>query len=484
MKVNTDLDYSTRDYEGFRTDLIKGLQQRIPEYTDTSQTDAGIVILELLAHNLDLLSYYNDKTANEVYLDTAKERSNIINLAKMLGYTFNDGRPSQFEQVFEIVPQDTEFTIPMRYLVKTTGNSVEESLYFETDNELVIPPNCVGNEKDAEGNYLYSVPVTQGYTVKGEIVGTSDGSANQSFTLNNYPVIKDSISLVITESTGEIEEWTRVENFLNSSPKDKHFVVSISANDKGVITFGNGRSGKIPSVKLDGIEATYRVGGGEIGNVSAMTINQMEQKLAGIVQTYNPSSAIVLGVDKEDDETIKTKAKSSFKSTWGAITLADYVDIAKTYLEIIDATSVKGDTKFDVVVTILPNNYNTSTPEYLNNLRTRLLKDYEERRVLGVEVYVRFAEKVNVTPQIELHLFPQTKKEDIGNLVSSIMKAEFGENTRMLGESIHPSEIISQLMALEGVKFVTCEIPDLPEEVLPSQVLDTQNYTLSMIGGF
>ena len=131
MKVNTDLDYSTRDYEGFRTDLIKGLQQRIPEYTDTSQTDAGIVILELLAHNLDLLSYYNDKTANEVYLDTAKERSNIIMLAKMLGYVFDDGRPSEFKQVFEIIPQDTDFIIPRGYIVKTTESTVEPRYYLK-----------------------------------------------------------------------------------------------------------------------------------------------------------------------------------------------------------------------------------------------------------------------------------------------------------------------------------------------------------------
>ena len=53
LKVNSQIDYSTRDYEGFRTDMITGLQKRIPEYTDVSQSDAGIVILELLAHGLD-----------------------------------------------------------------------------------------------------------------------------------------------------------------------------------------------------------------------------------------------------------------------------------------------------------------------------------------------------------------------------------------------------------------------------------------------
>lgn len=483
MKFNTDLDYSTRDYEGFRTDLINGLQKRIPEYTDTSQTDAGIVILELLAHSLDLLSYYNDKTANEVYLDTARERKNIINLAKMMGYIFNDGRPSQFEQVFEITPQEEEFVIPRGYSIKTKGNSVEEPLYFETDIDLVIPPNCVGNEKDEQGNYLYSVPITQGYSVTDEVLGTSDGTPNQTFQLNNYPVIKDSVSLVVTEANGEIEEWTRVDNFLNSSPSDKHFTVSISADDKGIITLGNGNSGTIPSIRLDGIVASYRVGGGEVGNVSAMTINQMEQKLAGIVTTYNPYNAKVLGIDKEDNDTIKAKAKSSFRATWGAITLDDYSAICSRDIRVLDAVSTTGNDKLDVKITILPKDYGDLTEGDLKTLEDSLLAEIKPHKALGVDVYINYPRKLPITPNISVTLYPNYLRKDVNYLIDCAMKDTFNTNNMKLGEGIHQSQIVRELMQIEGIKYVECTIPNYPETIEATDIVIMNNYELSTTGG-
>lgn len=483
MKINPNVDYSTRDYEGFRSDMIRGLQERIPEYTDTSQTDAGIVLIELLAHNLDLLSYYNDKTANEVYLDTAKERSNIIMLAKMLGYVFNDGRPSEFKQVFEIIPQDTDFVIPKGYVVKTTESTVEPEVLFETDFELVIPKGCVGNEKDGDGNYLYLANVVQGYTITDEVVGTSNETPNQTFYLNHAPVIKDSISLNITESTGLTEEWTRVDNFLNSSPTDKHFTVTIDASDRGIITFGNGKSGKIPTAYSEGIVATYRVGGGEVGNVSPYSINQAEQKLSGLVRTYNPYSATVLGVDKEEDDIIRVKAKSHFNSTWGAITLNDYKEVAKSLVEVLDATSTKGNTDFDVIVTLLPKGYSKMTEQELTLLKNRLKVIYEDKKVLGVDVYLKFAEIVNINPSIQVHLYPNVLKKDVDYLVGCAINSAFKGDSRQLNQSLHPSEIISELMQIEGVKYVNCTIPDLPSEVNYNQVVYVENYTLEIIGG-
>lgn len=483
MKINPNVDYSTRDYEGFRSDMIRGLQERIPEYTDTSQTDAGIVLIELLAHNLDLLSYYNDKTANEVYLDTAKERSNIIMLAKMLGYVFNDGRPSEFKQVFEIIPQDTDFVIPKGYVVKTTESTVEPEVLFETDFELVIPKGCVGNEKDGDGNYLYLANVVQGYTITDEVVGTSNETPNQTFYLNHAPVIKDSISLNITESTGLTEEWTRVDNFLNSSPTDKHFTVTIDASDRGIITFGNGKSGKIPTAYSEGIVATYRVGGGEVGNVSPYSINQAEQKLSGLVRTYNPYSATVLGVDKEEDDIIRVKAKSHFNSTWGAITLNDYKEVAKSLVEVLDATSTKGNTDFDVIVTLLPKGYTKMTEQELTLLKNRLKVIYEDKKVLGVDVYLKFAEIVNINPSIQVHLYPNVLKKDVDYLVGCAINSAFKGDSRQLNQSLHPSEIISELMQIEGVKYVNCTIPDLPSEVNYNQVVYVENYTLEIIGG-
>ena len=56
MNSKNNFDYTTRDYEGFRTLMIDKLSEVMPEYTDTRQSDAGIVILEQLD---DRINYFN-----------------------------------------------------------------------------------------------------------------------------------------------------------------------------------------------------------------------------------------------------------------------------------------------------------------------------------------------------------------------------------------------------------------------------------------
>ena len=64
------LDYTTRDYEGFRSLMIEKLKELMPEYTDIRQSDAGVVILELNAMCLDILSYYLDVIVDVCFLVT------------------------------------------------------------------------------------------------------------------------------------------------------------------------------------------------------------------------------------------------------------------------------------------------------------------------------------------------------------------------------------------------------------------------------
>lgn len=152
MKYRSNVDYTTRDYEGFRNDMIELLKKKIPEYSDFSESDMGIVLIELLAHGLDVISFYNDKIANEIFPDTATERESIIKHCRRLGYELKNATPSQYYQVFKIVPQESTYVIPRGTRLYTKG---DDSVEFELIEDLKIPPNCTGLEKDGHGNYLY-----------------------------------------------------------------------------------------------------------------------------------------------------------------------------------------------------------------------------------------------------------------------------------------------------------------------------------------
>src|ERR1044071_7357143 len=80
------IDYLARDYNSFRRALVDLIPAKMPEWTDRSGASFGIVLIELFAYMADILSYYQDRVANEAFLPTAQERRSVINHLRLIGY--------------------------------------------------------------------------------------------------------------------------------------------------------------------------------------------------------------------------------------------------------------------------------------------------------------------------------------------------------------------------------------------------------------
>src|SRR5882724_6372316 len=86
------LDYLAKDYASFRQLLIDLVAQGNPSWIERSPADIGITLLELFAYEGDHLSYPQDAVANEIYLDTARQRVSAKRHAKLIDYAMHDGR--------------------------------------------------------------------------------------------------------------------------------------------------------------------------------------------------------------------------------------------------------------------------------------------------------------------------------------------------------------------------------------------------------
>lgn len=335
------IDYTSRDYQAFKQLLIQKLQEKMPEYTDTSETDAGIVILEALANGLDILSLYLDIIANDVILPTTQDRSIAVILAGLLGYHPYNQTASIIRQVFVIEGQlENDTIIPKGTVVRTEESVDEESILFETMDDLVIPAGSIGNEKDEQGNYVYSVLAEQGSSIQDDILGTSSGSPLQTFDLNYPEVLIDSIELYVDEGLGA-KLWTRVDSFINSTPDSLVYRATLDEFDVCTIEFGDGLKGKIPTSYANGISANYRVGGGEVGNVSENTVVELETQLPYIAETFNVE-LVTRGHEKEELESIKENAPAMFRSKDRLVTLEDYNGLLKAHFyDLLDVTSTK-----------------------------------------------------------------------------------------------------------------------------------------------
>lgn len=358
LNVKEGVDYLTLDYEGFRQMMIDRLKEKLPEYTDYSETDMGVILIELLAHGLDIVAYYKDRQALECFLPTARERKNVIALCKTyFGYTLTGATPAIFVQVFE-VQGDFYKKAGEHFKVKTKEEQGSDPIYYELigsldvndtfSPEFEIKDNHTGLEIDeSTGKYLHRALVCQGITLVKHPMGFSDGTAYQKFSTPQSPALDYNSQTsdrfgenVVDVFVGETEKkWERVDNFLFSKPDSEHYVFSVDEWGNGVLEFGNDISGKIPPLNSR-IQITYRVGGGSDTNVGANTITELDIADANIIRTFNPDTALVLGTDAESIEEAKTKAPASLRALDRAVTIRDYADIGLQINSVSSAQSV------------------------------------------------------------------------------------------------------------------------------------------------
>lgn len=475
MALQRNVDYTSRDYEGFRNDMIELLKQKVPEYSDFSESDMGIVLIELLAHGLDVLSYYNDKVANEIFPDTATERESIIKHCRRLGYSLKNAIPSQYYQVFKIIPQPNDYVIPRGFKIRTGG---EENIEFELIEDLKIPKNCTGLEKDEHDNYLYKVLVEHGSTINSDIVGTSNGTAYQEFLLSNTPIIVDSLK-VFVRNDYDIEEWTRVDNFIDSDTTSKQYMIEVTENDQVKIMFGSGISGAIPPRYEDGISASYRIGGGDIGNVSLESITEMSSKPAVIIDTMNVEQ-VQVGKEKETIAEAKIHAPLSLRTLWRAVTLQDYEDLLLQEFpgEILRAKAIAEADRYTVSLYVLTDR-EVDLPE---DLKTKYLEFLDTRKEIGynLQMFPPSYETVNLT--IDVTTNKANRNADIKELVNLYVTSTYTKEYFNFGEELLVSQLMKQLLMLSGV-FDAKITPEGNTKPSSNKIIKLGTVTINVQGG-
>lgn len=85
------IDYTTRDYDSIRRQLLDRMTLTIPDWTERHAPDLGMTLVEVLAYVGDQLSYEQDAVATEAYLDTARLRMSVRRHVRLIDYAMHDG---------------------------------------------------------------------------------------------------------------------------------------------------------------------------------------------------------------------------------------------------------------------------------------------------------------------------------------------------------------------------------------------------------
>ena len=257
MAANSTIRVTDLNFNQLKNNLKTFLRAK-PEFTDYDFEGSALSnLIDLLAYNTYQQSVYVNMVGNEMFLDSAQIRNNVVARAKMLGYTPTSARGSQATIKVVVTPTTnlTSVTVASNTLFTSTIDGIQYK--FTTDQPYVLlqSQSYTSNTiviKEGE-------PVNQKFTV--------DTSTAQRFILDNSNVDTTSIKVRVQTSSANTSKVTRTQatNIVDVQANSQVYFVQENEDGKYELLFGDGILGKaVDNGNI--IIVDYRVVNGSVTN--------------------------------------------------------------------------------------------------------------------------------------------------------------------------------------------------------------------------
>lgn len=477
----TTVDYTNRDFYSLREALIARVQARVPNWSGTDSSDFGVALIEAFSYMGDVVGYYTDRIANEGNIVTATQRDSVLAIAKSYGYTpagyqaaSNTLQFSNTSASSITVHAGTEL-----YASVSIGDSVQQ-IIFTTSADCVVPAAAgttpgVASVSASHGEQVALRPVSTIYNANGELLGYSDGTANQSFTLKSNQVVDGSVSLLVKNGTA-FSTWSVAQHLSDFGPADAVYSVSSDANNYVTVTFGDGVSGAVPPIHSE-IRAQYVVGGGAVGNLPSnlpfsfyifpSTATTLEQNNSKMYLSVISTTAAQGGIDPVSTDMVRYLAPQALSALNRAVSLSDYASLAMSVPTVGAANSV-AEIWSSVTIYAAPlrapgaaeqfplyddTNANLLTTEW-TPFQQSVQAALSGKTQIGVTTTVAPPKYAPVDVTIRYTKLPAFTDTQVVASIRSYMETYYAYSYRTFGETIHPSDIESLLSFVPGVSNV------------------------------
>lgn len=103
-KTTPPINYLAKDYPTFLQLMLDRMSVTAPAWSERSEADIGMTLVEVLAYVADHLSYQQDAIATEAYLGTARRRTSLRRHARLVDYSMHDGCNSRVWAAIQAKP--------------------------------------------------------------------------------------------------------------------------------------------------------------------------------------------------------------------------------------------------------------------------------------------------------------------------------------------------------------------------------------------
>ena len=330
------LNFTSLDFDQIKQTLKNYLQSN-SNFTDYDFEGSNLSsILDVLAYNTYITSYNANMISNEVFIDSATLRENVVALARNIGYVPRSRKSARASLNFSvepgITPPPTSITLK-KGPVASTGNAFGgQSFTFGITKDITKPV--------VDGvAYFYDVDVYEG-TVVDQSFPYSTENINQRFILSNAGIDLDTLQVYVrpTATSSLLSSYIRQDSLFDavtgSSITGKSLIYYIQEieDEQYELLFGDGIFGKALE---DGniVEVSYMINNGPDGNgISNMAFsgkctynrNAIENTITSGISLLTASGPSSGGEVIESVDSVKKYAPQIYGTQNRALTANDY----------------------------------------------------------------------------------------------------------------------------------------------------------------
>ena len=315
------LEVSELDFDKIKANLKTFLQSQT-QFQDYDFEGSGLsILLDVLSYNTHYLSYIANMGMNEMYLDSADIRKNIVSLAKMLGYTPTSPRaPRASVDILINGATGSSVTMQKGTIFTTTVETVDYQ--YVTNEDITITP--------VDGIYKFNnVTLYEGTLVTFKY--TYDvNDTDQKFVTPSAFVDTSTLKVTVQNSNTDTTQsvYSLVGGYNSVASDSKVYFIQEGSSNKYEIYFGDGVTGKkledgnviileyVITNTVNSNGASKFALSGNIGGFTNVTIT-----------TESNSSGGAIG---ETNESIKFNAPLQYGAQDRAVTATDYETLVKS----------------------------------------------------------------------------------------------------------------------------------------------------------
>ena len=386
------VNFSNLDFDQIR-DSIKSYLRSNSNFTDYDFEGSNLsTIIDTLAYNTYITSYNANMVTNEVFIDSATLRENVVSLARNIGYLPRSRKSAVANVSFSVdASNTTAVTVTLKagtafISSRTFGN---ESYIFSIPDDITVPVDSTGTANFTNIDIYEGTYIKNTYTVNSR-------TPNQKFIIPNSGCDTSLIRVIVKTSqsaidVGTSEKFLQYDNLYEIGPNSPIYFLEEIDSERYELLFGDGIFGK-KLQEPNFVEVSYIVSNGEnANNITNFTFSGTLRDNSGnsitsgvsLIATNHQSFG---GKSIESVESIKKYAPRIYASQNRAVTSSDYEAlIPKIYPESESVSAFGGEeltppSYGKVFISIKPYNgvYLSST------IKSNILSELRKYTVAGI----------------------------------------------------------------------------------------------------